>query len=290
MDRKPHPAYNSIIDARYQEQNVYPDHLPAILIKHVNPPGRVRPHWHPGLEVIAVLQGELQFMVADRQVYLKAGEVLIVDPYLIHGSEGVRPKAAPETNFSVTFNDDWIQRVYPGGDLVTFERHPTDPAVCKQVLRLCNEAYQAANSINPAEAFRANSLLYELAHLIYSSCATGTSQRNTKRIGKYQLMAILGYIHDHFSEDVSAASLAKNFGYSREHFSRMFHAKTGLTCAAYLTGLRTERAQDLLLNSDHTIAEVAQLAGFSSLAQMRETFRRQTGFSPRQWTCDNARS
>ncbi|MGV0908616.1 helix-turn-helix domain-containing protein [Martelella sp. FOR1707] len=83
--------------------------------------------------------------------------------------------------------------------------------------------------------------------------------------------------------DVSMSALAEACGLSTAHFSRAFKRSTGLAPHQWQIGRRLERAQILLETSQHSIAEIALVCGFSSQSHFQNTFKRKTGISPGRW-------
>jgi len=89
------------------------------------------------------------------------------------------------------------------------------------------------------------------------------------------------YINDNFSEEVRLKDIAAAVGMSMFHLSRTFRASTGVTLHRYLTRTRVERVKALLLDSDQSLAVIADAAGFSDQSHMSKTFKRFTGTTPR---------
>lgn len=84
----------------------------------------------------------------------------------------------------------------------------------------------------------------------------------------------------HFAEPLDLQSLAAVAGISKYHFQRLFTATYGRSPAAYLSGRRIERAQDLLRATNLTVTEVCHAVGFSSLGSFSSRFRQLVGESP----------
>ena len=80
--------------------------------------------------------------------------------------------------------------------------------------------------------------------------------------------------------DWPLATLAIRAGMSGRTFLRRFAAATGTTPARWLLDLRLARARDLLERRDRTLDAVAEAAGFTSAAALRQPFRRRFGTSP----------
>jgi AraC family transcriptional regulator len=80
--------------------------------------------------------------------------------------------------------------------------------------------------------------------------------------------------------DLSLCALAKESGYSKVHFSRMFQAATGQTPHNYVLRLRVERARELLTTSSWSLTEIALECGFSSHSHMTRVFHQFLGVTP----------
>jgi AraC family transcriptional regulator len=83
--------------------------------------------------------------------------------------------------------------------------------------------------------------------------------------------------------ELSLASLAKESGYSRAHFLRMFRAATGLTPHQYVLERRLSTAQQLLRQSEMLLADIALKCGFSSQTHMNDVFRKRLGVTPLEY-------
>ena len=70
---------------------------------------------------------------------------------------------------------------------------------------------------------------------------------------------------------------------SVSRFSHLFKAMTGLTPLAYLNRARIENAKELLLKTSRSIAEIAEMVGFSGQNYFGRLFRRQVGLSPTEF-------
>lgn len=84
------------------------------------------------------------------------------------------------------------------------------------------------------------------------------------------------------SSDVGLDSLARESGYSKSHFLRMFYASTGYTPHHYLMRIRVEKARSML-NQNINMIDVASLCGFSSQSHMSKAFRRLCGQTPSEF-------
>jgi AraC family transcriptional regulator len=87
----------------------------------------------------------------------------------------------------------------------------------------------------------------------------------------------------HANRQLSLDALAKESGYSRAHFLRMFRAATGLTPHQYVLERRLHRAQQLLKQKQTALADIAVACGFSSQTHMTDSFRNHLGITPGEY-------
>lgn len=73
---------------------------------------------------------------------------------------------------------------------------------------------------------------------------------------------ILDYINNNFSEDLSLEALAEKCFYSPAYFSRIFKEKFGMGFKTYTLKLRTQKAVELLQNTDMPVKTVITYCGF----------------------------
>jgi AraC family transcriptional regulator len=94
----------------------------------------------------------------------------------------------------------------------------------------------------------------------------------------------MDYIEHNIDADFSLDQLAKQAGFSKYHFHRLFHSLTGESLFAFIQRIRVEKAAGLLLtNKARTITDIALDCGFSSSAAFSRSFRNRFLMSATQW-------
>jgi len=74
--------------------------------------------------------------------------------------------------------------------------------------------------------------------------------------------------------------LAKRLNMSRSSFQHTYKVVFGISPMKDVITARTEHAKYLLSSTDHTVAQIAQLCGYSSDVHFMRQFRQQTGMTP----------
>jgi AraC family transcriptional regulator len=102
-------------------------------------------------------------------------------------------------------------------------------------------------------------------------------------LSRVQLTIAIDYLHSHFAERVSLATLAAEVGVSPFQLSRRFRASTGLPPLRYLNRLRVHKVREWLSDPAAELADVAARAGFCDQSHMAAHFRAVLGVSPAQF-------
>lgn len=91
------------------------------------------------------------------------------------------------------------------------------------------------------------------------------------------------YIREHFQDDPTVEEVARVAGYSTSHFSRLFHARTGLRFKEYLIEVRLQEVRRRLRETPDPITQIALDAGFGTLSQFNRQFLAHYRISPREY-------
>jgi AraC-like DNA-binding protein len=78
----------------------------------------------------------------------------------------------------------------------------------------------------------------------------------------------------------SLGQVARAVNTSTFYFCKMFKKATGLNFTEYLSRVRIEKAETLLLNPNLRVSEIAYDVGFQSLTHFNRVFRKVVGLSP----------
>ncbi len=97
-------------------------------------------------------------------------------------------------------------------------------------------------------------------------------------------------IRTHLEGNIRISELANACQLSPSHFARCFKQTFGTSVHQWLIQLRMERAKQLLLEPQPSLAEVAFLAGFCDQAALTRAFNRIEKITPLRWRKLNAPS
>ena len=175
----------------------------------------------------------------------------------------------------------------PGADTATLVADPRTIAIGRdrcaastlmQLLRIAEDALpgdtkQAARCVAAARAlvqFKTSSRSTEADRLV-----TGLARWQVKRVSEF--------IEANLSQSLHVADLASVARLSTSHFSSAFRRSTGESPFGYLRRRRIERAQQMMLLTDLSLAEISLDCGLADQAHLTRIFRRVVGVSPGAW-------
>ncbi len=144
---------------------------------------------------------------------------------------------------------------------------------------------------------------YEEAEKLCESVLTGSEEINRTALAFYKLLIeivfaqshiieskpsliaqnIRQYINDNISDDISVASIAKQFYLSETHVIRIFRDKYGITPKQFILRSKIEKAKLMLLDTSLQIKEIAMILHFADSYHFSHTFKRLTGVSPEKF-------
>ncbi|MGN0065398.1 MAG: GlxA family transcriptional regulator [Nocardioides sp.] len=97
------------------------------------------------------------------------------------------------------------------------------------------------------------------------------------------LAALLDWIGENLTADLTVDRLAAELNQSPRTFARRFKQETGATPYSWVLSRRVQAAEELLERSDASIDEIADQVGFGTAAVLRHHFTRARGVSPTRY-------
>ncbi|CAG7599047.1 Transcriptional activator NphR [Paenibacillus solanacearum] len=242
-------------------------------------------HHHPEhLELMLIAEGSVNIVIDNRSYEAEPGSLILYNAGIWHeehalpdrsckimylGVNGFQLPGLPGN--SVTANPDhYVLHLAERYD--DMERKFWDMHAHKHA-KTTHSAW-VANCLAAAYVIEVLSLLSPSEHL--------AEEKSKKR----DITPVKQYIHEYYSKNLTLADLSRIAFMSPFHLSRLFKAETGCSPLQYIISYRLEVAKYYLLNTDDTIASIAERVGYTSETHFHNLFRRWTGESP-GWFRDN---
>lgn len=92
---------------------------------------------------------------------------------------------------------------------------------------------------------------------------------------------IINYFDNHFTDNINLEEFIKTkTNLSHSCFNKQFRTVTRTTPREYINTLRINKAKALLENTEISVAEIANMVGYSDPLYFSRFFKKKTGMSP----------
>lgn len=202
-----------------------------------------------------------------------------------HGTPTEVTMSAPNTEAFVGVSAELVTRTAlehcrKGGDYV--ELVPCYAFFDPLVQHICLSLLEEIKTGSPLGPLYADTMAQALAvHLLRHYASSKLPAPGSFSLPTSRLKLIQSYIRENMQRRISLAELAALSGLSAYHFARAFKERTGQPPHQYLICCRVERAKELLLQGNLTLAQVAQEVGFSDQSHLNRHVKRVLGVLPK---------
>jgi AraC-like DNA-binding protein len=235
-------------------------------------------HWHPDVELVHVLQGQITVGVGDQRARLGPGDLAVIASNEIHYYQ--REGAASRMRL-VIFRPEAAG--YPGiwpdqrRLASAYWRAGQTGAVPELLARIVAEDSQDDGFRHRVLRGLVTQLGGWLDRDFTTAAEPATGDRGPLRL---RLAEAISFIRSGFQTDLTLEGVARHVNLSPSYFSRSFQACCGTGFKTYLNALRVEHAERLLASTNRTILDIALECGFSSPRGLHRAFGRHRGLAP----------
>lgn len=252
-------------------------------------PQEVEVHHHDFYEVYFFLGGEVSYWVEGQIYHLDPGDVLLIDPMVLH-----RPLILSNTTvyerIVLWIDKGYLENLGGQGDALTRcfnsesgtgtnRLHITAPLERTEMTTLLGKLVREFYSSEYGASLCADGLLtqflVELNRLAFSS-----SDPQSYDNEKTTLTArVLDFVNENYSENLSLDSLAQHFFVSKYHLSHEFSRTVGMGVYRYIMLKRLTAAKQML-SENISPGEVCVRCGFKDYTSFFRAFKAEFGVSP----------
>ena len=228
-------------------------------------------HTHPFTELFLVTGGVGDFYVENNIYPLKKGDFILVNPNTTHTEKSDEKKpleyiAVAVDNFSLTLNDSnhfIFNCINKYADIIRY----MDSMLAEQQgdklysNRICQNILEIS--------------LIEILRITKLNVGTEPTINASKECFKLKK-----YLDSNYASKITTDDLARLSNLNKYYLIHSFNKYFGSSPINYLCGIRIRAAKELLANSDYSIAQIAQSAGFSSQSYFAQCFMKDCSISP----------
>lgn len=242
-------------------------------------------HWHEPTEIVYIIGGSCGYLINSKYYDVYEGDLIIVNGLDFHSL--VTHKNTCVKSLRMLLPPSIISNNY---QIKTRFKLVASSRILNLINSENNDLYNCVSSLisHLEKGIRLNeyhiiSDVYRLMGLIFAS-NYDEHQNEDRFLQHMQLLEritpVLDYIENNYSERIALSDMAGMVNMGIHYFTRCFKKVTCYTLIDYLNLIRVSNAQNMLINSENNITEIAHSTGFSSLSYFDITFKKIVGVSP----------
>ena len=233
-------------------------------------------HWHESVEIISVLDGELSVTANQQQYQLRAGDCIVLNPYILHSTISVSGNTAlllqiPIRSFT-GYTAHFINRQFICDPLTTDPERRSQLGRITELLKGIMELEQSGDSV---ARLRSISLIWELLYELQTNFSRPISEaafEASSRKNRERLAAVIAYTEAHYNETVTLEAVARELHLQVNYFCHFFKKNTGMTYLQYLNEYRLAKVYHDLIVTDIPLKYLLERHGFTNYKRFRELF------------------
>ena len=112
------------------------------------------------------------------------------------------------------------------------------------------------------------------------------SDRNPHSAGRSLPIPVsraIDYMEEHLAEPITIGEIARQSGWSHEHFTRIFAAAVGMTPKRALLERRLLRAEGMMMRGERTVKQIAYAVGFGDEHHFSKMYKRIRGITASEY-------
>lgn len=232
---------------------------------------------HSYWELTYVDKGELLTTIDGVSYHLKQGDLIFYAPMQFHTQSTFEKISSSylTINFKMNFNH---------ADLL-----------CNKIFSLKRDSYfivtRLIEELSNDNLYSNDLSLCYLKQLIIQMLRLDNSYFHSKPTTHMQqtyenelLNDILLYIDNNIYEKISVSTLCEHFCISTSMLHSLFRKNMNNTAKNYINELKLSKSKELIRNSTHTLSEISEMLGFSSIHYFSKKFKSYFNISPTEYS------
>lgn len=248
----------------------------------------------PFYRLYYIEKGEGRVYIDNVSYDLIPGQLFLIPKFSFHSYEC----SDFMDHYYICFFDDLTKRTgipHPSKMRLQVQAHPYDIDLVKRYLQLnphkelvtvdpkrYNSTVYKQDNKKPqaAQTIESKGILMQLfSRFVTDECANKYIGNSTGD----RFDEVVNYINKNLDKSISIIELAEMTCLSPDHFSKVFSSVIGMSPCKYIQMKRIKRAQALLINSDMSIAQVAESVGIYNPSQFTRLFTKIALCSPKEY-------
>ncbi|WDE07361.1 helix-turn-helix domain-containing protein [Thalassomonas viridans] len=250
-----------------------------------------RSHWHGHIEINYLFNCSADYLINGQKISVPQGRMILFWALIPHqmiatAGEGemVNIYIPLQTFLSWKFSDEFIGTILQGEVLVADRLHAGDlSATLTWESDLATKNSTLVLQVIDEIRNRIRRMSLEPFTTFNLAAPAGRKSRQSLTGGLVHIQMILKYIADNYDKKITIGQVARETGLHPNYAMKLFHRVMKTSIKQYINKLRLQHAQALLIDTNHTVLNIALEAGFGSISRFYDIFQREYQTTPQQF-------
>ena len=259
-----------------------------LYVSHADPQNDQNPrvmHAHNNLiEIILIIRGEGQFMIHDRMVNVKKGDMAIYNSQIVH-DEYMNSGSDLEW-YCIAIGDLKVDGFRENALIEDGQPAVFDTGNYYESMKFLMETtYNSVRDDMPYAAEHGHYYMMSILLRAYEIVNTPNVKTLSKKEQEERILGlrIKEYIDKHFMEELTLDCISGSLNISSYYMSHVFKNMTGYSPIRYITKRRIGEAQSLLISTTKSITDIALEVGYDSPGYFDRVFAKEIGVTPKKF-------
>lgn len=272
------------LDAVRGDHNFYSAWINKVFCRIEGADGiRCTSHCHRSIEIWYTFSSEGIVEINGQIIQAKPGDVFIINSGDMHAEKVCLDES--HQMFIVLIREEMLVQEIHNYDDVFFSVSPEDAQkYLRPILEEMLLAYVEKKQ-DPYYELREKAYVCQLLYVLMSRFATNRNLYIARTVADSHpwLVPAIEYTRKNFMEIRSEAEICEKFAVSKQHFSRTFKRRLGITFNEFLTSIRLPCALKQLMTTDDKISDISEQTGFADVRTFISAFKKRYGMAPLQY-------
>ena len=249
-------------------------------------------HWHYYSEILYVKKGKLRLICNDYSFMLEENDICYIYPLQLHEVQNAEDSESEYIVIKFDIHTIHLPKAYIQKMYDYFLTRTSENDYCIIVKNFSNAGNGYGECIDNTvleyskkQDFYMLQVQANIFTLLIAIARLGSKEmcETEKPSGSnMSFHHILEYIDTHSSEKIEIEELAEKCHMSYSHFAKLFRENYGRSCKEYITYIRLNKADELLMHTDYDIAYIAAETGFFDSSHFIHAYKKWKGLTPKQ--------
>jgi len=245
-------------------------------------------HIHDEYEIIFIVRGEMKLWIDSKVYAYEKDEAVIITKNFPHAtlSSPDNIYCLIQFDFNGLLDSEDVSEELSSNIYLPFLRpyaviYKRSP-FWKEIYNVVQSIYEHAEFLDNFPEYIKGDFYHIFALMSKLSMLTADNDMKSKK-GYQKISNIIKYINQNYSSSLTLEEISNTFKLDPSYLCRAFKKSTSYTIVEYINYVRVKHAEQLLIESNETIKNIATLTGFSSQAYFNRIFKNWIQMTPLQY-------